>query len=353
VARYRLRQSIEPFPAPDGALYLLRVGADDDLVVRDPDAADLGLVDLLARQAVSEAEAYRALRSAGVAIGVEGVREKLAALTAAGLVVEAPATAADERFARQAPYLLELDGSGAGQARLRDASVLIVGCGGLGTWSLAALASLGVGRFVLVDHDAIEVTNLNRQILFGAGDVGRGKVDVAVEWARRFDPAIEVLGLRRKVGGATDVAELLPGNDVVILAADWPPYELGRWVNAACTAAGVPFVLAGQIPPVLKIGPTYVPGTSACFECHERGLRRAFPLYDALAAHRREHAAEATTLGPASGVIGGLLAIEVMHLLLGRGAATEGRALLVDMQTLETRWESIDRDPSCPACGGP
>jgi adenylyltransferase/sulfurtransferase len=81
------------------------------------------------------------------------------------------------------------------------------------------------------------------------------------------------------------------------------------------------------------------------------GSPSTFPLYDALTDYRRDHPTEATTLGPGSGVVGSLLAMEVLHVLLGRDPATEGRALLVDMGTLETRWEPIERDPRCPVCG--
>jgi bacteriocin biosynthesis cyclodehydratase domain-containing protein len=113
----------------------------------------------------------------------------------------------------------------------------------------------------------------------------------------------------------------------------------------------VPFITAGQQPPLLKIGPTYVPGRGACFACHETQVRRSFPLYDQLAEHRRRHPPEAITLGPASGVIGALLGLEVMHLVASdEPVATQDRALLLDMRSLEARWEDVERDPACPVC---
>jgi bacteriocin biosynthesis cyclodehydratase domain-containing protein len=136
-----------------------------------------------------------------------------------------------------------------------------------------------------------------------------------------------------------------------VVAADWPAYELTRWVNSVCTARRMPFLTAGQQPPLLKIGPTYVPGRGACFACHETQLRRSFPLYAQLAEHRRRHAPDAVTLGPASGLIGSMLALEVLHLVAADApVATQDRALLVDMRTLETRWEDVERDPDCPVC---
>jgi molybdopterin-synthase adenylyltransferase len=136
-----------------------------------------------------------------------------------------------------------------------------------------------------------------------------------------------------------------------VLAADWPPYALGRWVDEACRDAGVPYVMAAQVPPVLKVGPTYVPGRTACFACQERQTAEAFPLYAELAEHRRRDPAPATTLGPASAIVGSMIAMEVMHLCLGwTPLATEGRAWMLDMRTLETRWEVIERLGDCPAC---
>jgi bacteriocin biosynthesis cyclodehydratase domain-containing protein len=187
--------------------------------------------------------------------------------------------------------------------------------------------------------------------MFQMADLGAAKVDCAARWVRALDPEIEVRRVRRRVEGEYDAAAIVAGADALVLAADWPPYELGRWVNRACVDAGVPFVMAGQQPPLLKVGPTYVPGRGPCFACHERGLAAAFGLYPELAEHRRRHPAPATTLGPASGVTGTLVALEVMHLLTGAGpVATQGRALLIDMRTLEQRWESVDRDPDCPVC---
>jgi molybdopterin/thiamine biosynthesis adenylyltransferase len=183
-----------------------------------------------------------------------------------------------ERFARQLPYFAETGDPLATQRRLRAAHVAVIGCGGLGTWALGALASLGVGRFTLVDHDTVELANLNRQILYGAADVGASKVACSARWVRALDPRIEVHEVPRQVQGEADAAAAIDGADAVVLAADWPPYEVGRWVNRACVAAGVPFILGGQVPPMLKVGPTYWPGRGPCFACHERALAGEFPL---------------------------------------------------------------------------
>jgi bacteriocin biosynthesis cyclodehydratase domain-containing protein len=254
------------------------------------------------------------------------------------------------RFDRQLPYLAELGAPAALQRRLMQSRVVLLGCGGLGTWALGALASAGVRRFVLVDGDRVELSNLNRQILYAVDDIGASKAERAAAWLRRFEPRAQVEPVVRRMSSAADLSALVSGADALVHAADWPPYEIVRWADDACRRADVPYITAGQVPPVLRIGPTYVPGRSACFACHEATMRERHPLFAELAAHRREQDTTATTLGPASGVVGTLVAMEVMHLLAGQAPATEGRALLVDMRTLEARWEDVPRRPDCPAC---
>jgi bacteriocin biosynthesis cyclodehydratase domain-containing protein len=335
----------------DGDLYLLRPGAAD-LVVRGPDAVDLALVAALGERAWTTGE----LVGAGVAADAAALDAKLASLLDAGLLIArtgaAPPLAGEdaERFSRQLPYLAELGDEAELQRRLRAATVTVIGCGGVGTWAIAALAAAGVGRLVLVDDDVVNLSNLNRQVLYRRADVGSAKVAAAAAWVRGFDPAIDVAEVRRRVTGQDVAADVVGGADAIVLAADWPPYELGRWVNAACAAAGVPFITAGQIPPLLRVGPTYAPGRAACFACHEAALREASSAYDAYVASRRDAPETASTLGPASALIGGLVGLELMHLLVGETPATEGAALVVDIRTLVVTREAVPRRPGCPAC---
>jgi bacteriocin biosynthesis cyclodehydratase domain-containing protein len=341
--RYRLRASVEPFFAAGGDVYLLRPGTGDEHVVRAPTDEDRALLTRLTRDSVAV--------PAGSAVAA-----RLAPLVEAGVVVREPVSPAlaagdAQRFDRQLPYLAELGDPRELQRRLRASRVVVLGCGGLGTWALGALASIGIGRFVLIDDDAVELSNLNRQILFRVRDVGRSKVALAADWVREFDPSIEVVTIPQRMRDPADLGRAVAGSDALILTADWPPYELARWVNEACVAHGVAFLTAGQQPPLLKVGPTYIPGRGACFACHEHQLRRDFPLYEELAEQRRRDPPAATTLGPASGVIGALLALEVLHLITGSDPpATHDRALLIDMRTLEMHWESVERDSSCAAC---
>jgi bacteriocin biosynthesis cyclodehydratase domain-containing protein len=340
--RYRLLPSIEVLEASDGCVYLLRPGSDPDIAVRDPSPGDRELLATLAR---------------GPAVVAPESLPRLRPLIAAGVVVEATESpplkeAEARRFARQLPYLAEFGDPARAQRRLRDATIVLLGCGGLGTWVLGALACVGIGRVILIDDDHVELSNLNRQVLYRAADVGRPKVALAAAWATAFDPAIEARAVSRRVGGPGDLADVLPGADALVLAADRPRYALERWVNAACLAAGVPFITAGHQPPLLRIGPLYLWDGGPCFECHERQLRAGYPLYDEVVGARLRESVPDTTLGPASGVVGTLVAMEMLHMLVRRERpATSGRALLMDMRTLEARWEAVERDAGCPSCG--
>jgi molybdopterin/thiamine biosynthesis adenylyltransferase len=284
--------------------------------------------------------------------------EKLASLEAAGLLVirERPAPRLlsredAERFDRQLPYLAELGDEVRLQRRLRDSRVVVIGCGGIGTWVVAALACAGVGHVVLVDDDRVALSNLNRQMLYARRDVGVLKTEAAARWLRAFDPVIDVTVAARRIGCEADLPPLIAGADVVVLAADSPPFDIARWVNAACLRERVPFSVAGQVPPTVKIGPTYgLPG-GPCFACHEAANAAGSIAYEDYVAFSKSRAANTTsTVGPASCVAGGLLGLDIMHLLLGRTPATRGLAILVHMQTLETRREPIRRNPGCEAC---
>jgi hypothetical protein len=259
-----------------------------------------------------------------------------------------------ESFARQLMYfadeLGDFDRAAEAQQRLRNAAVAVVGCGGLGSWTVAALACAGVGTLILVDDDVVELSNLNRQVLFRTADLGRPKVEAAAEALRAFAPDLELRALRLRIASAAGAASALAGADVVVETADWPPYELSRWIDGACLELGAAHIGAAQQPPLIRVGPLRVPGVSQCHGCWEDPVRRRFPLYDALAAQRARRARPAATVGFAAAAVGGVVAAEVVHLLSGVAEpATLRGAWLFDMQTLETRREACDLEPC--GCG--
>jgi molybdopterin-synthase adenylyltransferase len=235
---------------------------------------------------------------------------------------------------------------------LRGASVTVVGVGGLGTWAAAGLASSGVGHLRLVDDDAIDLSNLNRQVLYRREDVGRPKVEVAAEALAAFNPELRLTPMAVRVDGPEAAEAVADGADFVVETADWPPYELSRWLDAACWPRGVPRIVAAQFPPRVRIGPTYVPGRTGCLTCQEREIQREYPLYERLQAFRAARHEVAPTLGPASGIIGTTIAMEVVHHLTGIAPpATTGVGLTLDLRDWSLERESVPSAPDCERCG--
>jgi bacteriocin biosynthesis cyclodehydratase domain-containing protein len=350
----RLRPTLEPFAAPDGNVYLLTGGPDAALMVEDASESQRALLELLSAGVDDVPDLTRRLAGQGFDdLPVAAIVEQLAAL---GLLERELTDCPDpERYARQLLYfgdVAPLAPPQEAQARLRDARVVVLGCGGLGSWTLCGLACAGVGTLVLVDDDRVDLSNLNRQLLYRAADIGRIKVEVAAEALAAFNPGLELVAVPRRVESTADIAALVDGADLLIETADWPLYDLSRWVNEACTRAGVPHISAGQAPPLLRLGPLYVPGATACHACQEATTREAYPLFDALEAFRRSRPTPAAaTLGPASGMIGSVLSMEALHHLTGlTEPATLGTSIALDLRTLEVTREPIARRPDCPVC---
>ena len=356
-----LRPSIEPFAASDGHLYLLDGGTTARFVIRDCGPRERSLLDALDGSASSATEL--AARTSMTVDEVRAAIEQLHALELIHQVAPAPGTVLGagelDRLDRQLAWLSDRFPARAdvlaAQERLAGAGIAILGVGGLGCWTATALACAGAGRFVLVDDDVVELSNLNRQILFAAGDVGRPKVDAAADALRRFNPATALDARRRRLRSADDVAEAIEGCDFVVETADWPMYELPRWVDEACRAHGIPHITAAQHPPLVRIGPMRIPGRSPCLACVEQEDRARFPLAGELEAFRAARERPSPTLGTASGLIGTLIATEIVHHLTGaHPPSTLNRSLVFDLATFESRLEPGSLTAcrhTAPSCG--
>jgi molybdopterin/thiamine biosynthesis adenylyltransferase len=345
--RLCLRPSVEPFAGSDGNVYVLKGGSAAEFVIRDAAPRERALLAALDGPPVTVAEI-----AARVGEEVEATEAALAQLADLGLLLESDGGARpDARFDRQFAWLEDRFGDGrevvAAQERLASARVGVLGCGGLGTWTAAALACVGVGCLVLVDDDTVELSNLNRQILYSAADVGRRKVSVAAEALRRFDPSLSMVTRSLRVRDVADVVDAISGCDFLVEAADWPMYELPRWVDTACRELGIPQITAAQHPPVVRVGPLRIPGRSPCLECVEADARRRYPLAGEVEAFRSARVRPAPTLGPASGLLGTLVATEVLHFLTGaHEPATLNRSLVFRLDTFESRFED-EPDVQC------
>jgi bacteriocin biosynthesis cyclodehydratase domain-containing protein len=359
--RPRLKDSVELFPTSDGDLYLLSATAGADFLISAPSEAERRVLGSLADGCDWDELASRAAQESP-GFDDEDLQRTLRPLFELDLIEDAAEVPHDRlapeevrRYDRQLAYFSDLLPYGSSrsdrQVRLKDARIVVIGLGGLGSWAVWALACAGVGTIVGVDGDVVEPSNLNRQILYADGDIGRPKAEVAARTVLRFNPHVDFVPVPERLEGEREVADVIRGADFVIESADWPVHLIGRWVNAACGRARTPHVSASQFPPMVRIGPTVVPGRSACLECQEAAARESHPLFDELVAFRRRRPSRAPTFGPACGLIGSMLATEAVHHVTGLARpATEGRALMLDLRTLETTWHPIDPHPACGCC---
>jgi molybdopterin-synthase adenylyltransferase len=353
--RPRIKRTTEEIETPEGDIYLLRPSAENDIRIEKPDAEE--------KRLLAAVDGERTLEQLRDEFGAKEVDELIAQLQDLEVVEDA----ADderidpgelERFDRQLRYFSDIGNAQTPtpsecQERLRDAKVAVLGVGGLGGWSALALACTGIGEMWLIDGDRVEVSNLNRQVLYSEADVGLLKVECGASRLRAFNSQIEITTEARRLESEGDIAEFIAGSDVVIDAADWPAHDIERWCNSACYEAGIPYITMSHFPPVARVGPLYVPGKTGCFVCQEISYRREYPLFDIAVEQRRAKPSPAATLGPACGLIGGLVAMETMHLLTGLSRpAAQGVAHIYDLRTMEVEREVVKAEPECPVCGG-
>jgi bacteriocin biosynthesis cyclodehydratase domain-containing protein len=339
--------------APNGDLYLLRPSAGADIHIEDPDQAG--------RQLLAALDGSQTREQLVAEFGAEEVGDLLAQFEELGVIEDA----ADddlippkvvERYDRQLRYFSDITaGPTASQCQetLADARIAVLGVGGLGGWSALNLACVGVGEMLLVDFDRVELSNLNRQVLYSESDIGRYKAVAAGERLKAFNSAIRVETSLQKLDSEAAVAEAITGYDLVIDACDWPAHDIEHWINSACFAARIPFIAMSHFPPVARVGPLYVPEVTGCFSCQEIGYRRAYPLFDVAIEQQRGKMSPAATLGPACSLIGGQIGIDVLHQLTGLAQpSTLGVGHIIDLRTMEVEHDPVVPEPDCPICGG-
>jgi adenylyltransferase/sulfurtransferase len=246
----------------------------------------------------------------------------------------------DAQLDRYARHIVLKEIGGEGQRQLLAASVAIVGAGGIGAPAVQYLAAAGVGRIRVIDDDRVTLDNLQRQLLFGTADVGRGKAEVAGEAVARLNPdvAFEDRAERLTDGNA---AALLEGVDLVLDGSDNFATRLA--VSDHCTAAQVPLVSAAIGQFQAQIGAF-------------RGWRTDQPCYrcfvgDAFDADDCDTCAELGVLGAMAGIAGSFAAMEAIRAILGFGEEQAGRLHVFDGLAPSMRTIRIVKDPACKGCG--
>jgi molybdopterin/thiamine biosynthesis adenylyltransferase len=240
-----------------------------------------------------------------------------------------------ERYSRQ---LVLPEWSGAAQERLRSASVMLIGVGALGSPAAQYLAAAGVGRLGIVDDDAVELSNLNRQPLHFTPDISLMKAENAKVKLSALNEDVLVEAYPARLD-ANNAEALVLGADVVVDCSD--SFETRYAVNDACCANGIPLVEAGVLGfsgLVLSI----VPGRSACYRC-------AFPVEPPPGSV--PSCREAGVLGAMAGIVGSIQALEALKLLTGVGEPLTDRILQIEGATLTFTTVTTQRQDDCPACG--
>jgi adenylyltransferase/sulfurtransferase len=243
-----------------------------------------------------------------------------------------------DEIARYSRHLLLPEVGAAGQARLKAGRVLVVGAGGLGSPAALYLAAAGVGRIGLADFDTIDVSNLQRQVLYDTRDVGRPKAERARERLAALNPHVEVAVHPERLT-KDNARSVLSGYDVVLDGTD--NFATRYLTNDACFLLGLPNVY-GSIYRFEGQVSVFQRGRGPCYRC----LYPAPPEPGLVPS-----CAEGGVLGVLPGVVGSLQATEALKLLLGVGRSLAGRLLLYDALALEFREIALRRDPACPLCG--
>jgi len=249
-----------------------------------------------------------------------------------------------DRLSRFARHIVLPEVGGAGQAALAKAKVVLIGIGGIGSPALQYLAGAGVGTLVLVDDDSVEQSNLQRQTIFRADDIGRRKAELAEVWVREFDPGLEATWVIERVT-ADNAASIIAGADLVLDGCDNFATRLA--VSDACVAAHVPLLSAavGRFQGQVGAFAGHLAG-QPCYRCY---------VGDAFDADDCDTCAEDGMLGAMAGWTGTFAALQAIRALLapvgGMGEAQWGRLHLLDGLKPGMRTLTIAKDPGCKGCG--
>jgi len=255
----------------------------------------------------------------------------------AGLPWTTPVVLSKEQQQRYSRHLLIPEVGSAGQARLLESKVLLIGAGGLGSPAALYLAAAGVGTIGIVDFDVVDASNLQRQVIHATDRVGQKKVESARKTIAALNPDVTVVGYEEMLVG-DNVERIIQGYDVILDGTD--TFETRYLLNDAAVAAGIPVVHAsvfrfeGQLT-------TFIPYEGPCYRC----------LYPTPPPPELAPGCSvAGVLGVVPGIMGLLQANEVLKVLLGIGTTLAGRLLIFDALETEFTELKLRRDPNCPVC---
>jgi adenylyltransferase/sulfurtransferase len=243
----------------------------------------------------------------------------------------------DEQLLRYSRHILLAEFGVEGQERLRNAHALLIGAGGLGCPAALYLAASGIGRMTIADPDQVDLTNLQRQILYRTDSVGMPKVDAARATLSAVNPEVELITLQKRLA-VEDLRELIANADVVLDCSD--NFATRHAVNRACVEYGKPLVsgAAVRLDAQLMVFDLRRP-TAPCYSC----------LFPEAGEVEEVQCSVMGVLAPMVGAIGALQAMEAIKLVAGIGNS-DGKLLLLDAKNSELRSVRVAKDPQCAVC---
>jgi molybdopterin/thiamine biosynthesis adenylyltransferase len=244
------------------------------------------------------------------------------------------------------------------QERLRDFKVGLLGLGGVGSHVSLDLLGLGITDLRVVDFDEVELSNLNRQILYSESDIGQRKVPTALRRLREYFPQADIEGVELRLSSVADVKNVVADRDLVICAVDRPKVHVNTWINQACVEAGVPFT-AGGVETQRSFLYLIIPGVTGCIEC----WRRCVPtdetddvLQEELDARHADNPGigpDMAAFGPMVTVLTSIIVTELVRYVTGIAPPiAAGRLMEMRFDDLVIReGERWERQDDCPVCG--
>lgn len=248
----------------------------------------------------------------------------------------------DDQFERYARHLILDEVGDAGQARLLDSRVALIGAGGLGAPAALYLAAAGVGRLTIIDDDVVELSNLQRQVIHTTGQVGQPKTESARRMLTEINPGVAISVAQTRLY-ATNAEDLLRDHDLVLDGSD--NFATRYAANDSCYRLAIPLISGALLRFEAQIGlyQAHLGPPHPCYRC----LFPAPPPNDLV-----PRCDQAGILGAVAGVAGTLMATEALKTLLGLGESLSGKLMIYDALAAQFTTMRAARDPQCVLCGG-
>lgn len=244
----------------------------------------------------------------------------------------------DEMIIRYSRQIILEEVGGRGQKKLLSSKVFVAGAGGLGVPISLYLAGAGVGKIAVADFDKVDLSNLQRQVIYSTEDIGRPKAEVIGEKLKKLNPDIEVITIKEKIS-AGNVMNLIKDYDIVVDGSD--NFATRYAISDACVIMGKPYIYGSILRFEGQVS-TFIGGEGPCYRC----LYPSPPPAGVIPSCQ-----EAGVLGVLPGIIGLLQANEVLKLILGIGEPLIGKLLVFDALASDFEIYRFKKRKDCPACG--